>query len=331
MKILMLCDFYHESLDTRRSCRAKFYVKHGHAVTVVTSTHESVFDYMADRQDNDRPLRGRTARRRENCPASVPLQHPEPPEGVRADRRSARVGSTRSHLRPRHHVELSGLRSLLQRHPGADDHGLPCGLQQFGQERGVAQSLARRVPQVVSRPGPAVLEQDLSRSCPASATFLHEIYKVPLGEMELLPLGCRYRVGRGRPRERSPARVAGALGISGDDIVIFTGGKLAPAEENRTAAARQSRSRSEFPLHVVVVGDAGAENAHYGEQLIRLAAANPRVSMVGWLNRDDVNRHLAMADLAVFPASQSILWQQAIAMGLPAHCRRHRATRTSPT
>ena len=39
--------------------------------------------------------------------------------------------------------------------------------------------------------------------------------------------------------------------------------------------------------------------------------------MVGWLNQDDLNRHLAMADLAVFPASQSILWQQAIAMGLP--------------
>lgn len=39
--------------------------------------------------------------------------------------------------------------------------------------------------------------------------------------------------------------------------------------------------------------------------------------MVGWLNQEGLNRHFAAADLAVFPASQSILWQQAIAMGLP--------------
>jgi glycosyltransferase involved in cell wall biosynthesis len=39
--------------------------------------------------------------------------------------------------------------------------------------------------------------------------------------------------------------------------------------------------------------------------------------MTGWLDREGLNRHLAAADLAVFPASQSIMWQQAIAMGLP--------------
>ena len=39
MKILMLCDFYHESLEYQEQLCAKFYVKHGHAVTVVTSTH----------------------------------------------------------------------------------------------------------------------------------------------------------------------------------------------------------------------------------------------------------------------------------------------------
>src|SRR6187401_710266 len=57
MKILMLCDFYVETLEYQEQLSAKFYVKHGHAVTVVTSTHESVFDYMADRHDNRRPAR----------------------------------------------------------------------------------------------------------------------------------------------------------------------------------------------------------------------------------------------------------------------------------
>ena len=57
MKILMLCDFYHESLEYQEQLCAKFYVRQGHTVTVVTSTHESVFDYMADRHDNRRPAK----------------------------------------------------------------------------------------------------------------------------------------------------------------------------------------------------------------------------------------------------------------------------------
>ena len=61
----------------------------------------------------------------------------------------------------------------------------------------------------------------------------------------------------------------------------------------------------------------GVEDATYGEMLARLAARDPRVHTGGWLDQADLNRHLAMADLAVFPASQSVLWQQSIAMGLP--------------
>ena len=37
----------------------------------------------------------------------------------------------------------------------------------------------------------------------------------------------------------------------------------------------------------------------------------------GWLGKLDVYRYMRMSDLAVFPASQSIMWQQAIASGLP--------------
>jgi glycosyltransferase involved in cell wall biosynthesis len=44
------------------------------------------------------------------------------------------------------------------------------------------------------------------------------------------------------------------------------------------------------------------------------------VHFTGWLGREPIYRHLDMADLAVFPASQSILWQQAIACGVPLIC-----------
>ncbi len=57
MKILMLCDFYDESLEYQENLLVKYYRKHGHQVTVVTSTFDSVFDYYQDRHDPGKPAR----------------------------------------------------------------------------------------------------------------------------------------------------------------------------------------------------------------------------------------------------------------------------------
>lgn len=151
---------------------------------------------------------------------------------------------------------------------------------------------------------------------PASATFLQEIYKIPVSDMEILPLGADTDLVSAVRSSGARRALRVSLGIADDHIVIFTGGKLAPAKKTELlleAAVRLQR----FPLHIVVLGEASEEHAGYQEELQRLSANNPRVHMVGWLGREDIYRHLDMADLAVFPASQSILWQQAIAMGLP--------------
>jgi glycosyltransferase involved in cell wall biosynthesis len=151
---------------------------------------------------------------------------------------------------------------------------------------------------------------------PASATFLHEIYKVPYEAMELLPLGADTELansvrgtGAGRTLRRS-------LGIPDDHRVIFTGGKLTPAKKTELLFEAVARLASPS-LHIVVVGQADKEHSAYEERLRHLATTVPNVHMVGWLNPEGIYRHMDMADLAVFPASQSILWQQTIAMGLP--------------
>ena len=40
-------------------------------------------------------------------------------------------------------------------------------------------------------------------------------------------------------------------------------------------------------------------------------------TFAGWVDAVDVYRMMDACDFAVFPASQSVLWQQALAMGLP--------------
>lgn len=316
MKILMLCDFYHESLEYQEQLCARFYVKHGHAVTVVTSTNESVFDYMADRHDNQRPARtyehGGVKIMRlpyrynilHRLKAFTPLDRlleAEAPDLIFVHDIMLNFPDCVRYLK-RH----SQARMIMDYHADYSNSGKNVV------SRAILHGVARkwfldRARPYLSRIFPVV---------PASVTFLQEIYKVPSSEMELLPLGADLEAAAAARASGARQALRAALGIGADDVVIFTGGKLTPAKKTELLIAAADQL-NQITLHVVVVGQAGEEHAAYGKELSRLAAGHARVHMVGWLNQEDLNRHLAIADLAVFPASQSVLWQQAIAMGLP--------------
>ena len=52
---------------------------------------------------------------------------------------------------------------------------------------------------------------------------------------------------------------------------------------------------------------------------------------VGWQDKDGMYRNMAAADVAVFPAAQSVIWQQCIGMGLPLIlCERSEITGMHP-
>jgi glycosyltransferase involved in cell wall biosynthesis len=316
MKILMLCDFYHEQFEYQEQLCAKFYVRRGHAVTVVASTEESLFDYVGDRHDNRRPAktyvydgikvmrlpyRYNILHRLRAFPRLDDLLEAEAPDLIFV-----------------HDIMLNlpDCVRYVRRHPRArmimDYHADYSNSGNSALSRRLLHGVCRkwfldRARPHLSRIFPVV---------PASATFLHEIYKVPLEEMELLPLGADLEAAAAARLSGAREKIRAGLGVSAGDILIVTGGKLAPAKKTELLL-EALRQLPQFPLHLVIVGEAGSDHAAYGAELARQAAANPRIHMTGWLDREGLNRHLAAADLAVFPASQSILWQQAIAMGLP--------------
>jgi 1,2-diacylglycerol 3-alpha-glucosyltransferase len=316
MKILMLCDFYHESLEYQEQLSAKFYVKHGHDVTVVTSTQESVFEYIADRHDNRRP-----ARTYEHGGVTI-VRLPYRYNILHRLKAFAPLDSLLEREAPDlifvHDVMLNfpDCVRYLERHPRArmimDYHADYSNSGNSLLSRRILHGICRKW--FLDRARPHLSK--IFPVVPASATFLHELYKVPFDEMELLPLGADLEAAAAARESDARQTLRTSLGIGAGEVVIFTGGKLTPAKKTEMVFDAVSRL-PEVALRVVVVGTAADEYAEYGAMLSRLAAADARVHMVGWLNHADLNRHLAMADLAVFPASQSILWQQAIAMGLP--------------
>ncbi|CAI8742234.1 hypothetical protein EMIT036CA2_10676 [Chryseobacterium sp. IT-36CA2] len=150
---------------------------------------------------------------------------------------------------------------------------------------------------------------------PGSSKFLLEVYKVPVNETKLLPLGCdcsfseiiKEKVDRNTFREK--------LGIAKDDIVLITGGKL--DQKKRTEVIIEAvRLLNKAHLHLIVFGAPAAGADQYFNQL-KDRAAGHNIQFTGWLDSEAFYEYMAISDIAVFPASQSVLWQQAIGMHLP--------------
>lgn len=316
MKILMLCDFFDEKLEYQENLLVKYYRKHGHDVTVVTSTFDSVFDYYADRHDNTLPSRTY----RHDGATVIKLRYRyNILNRLRAFQRIDRILDDEApDLIFVHDIMLNLPECIryVRAHPRSrmilDYHADYSNSGKNALSLKVLHGVIRKWFLDQARP-------HLSRIfpiVPAGATFLHEIYKVPLDEMELLPLGADTDLAMSIRQGDGRADLRRHYGIPDDHAVIFTGGKLSPAKRTELLL-KAALSLPHLPIHVIVVGEAGEDDAAYQRMLQGLATADPRVRMVGWLGREDIYRHLHMADLAVFPASQSILWQQAIAMGLP--------------
>lgn len=319
MKIFMLCDFYDESLEYQENLLVKYYRKHGHEVTVVASTFDSVFDYYNDRHDPAWPARSYL----DQGARIIKLRYRY--NLLNRLRAYTRIDRLLEEAQPDliyvHDIMLNlpecvayvkanpRCRMILDYHADYSNSGR--NWLSLKVLHGVIRKwfLDRARPHL-SRIFPIV---------PAGAVFLNEIYGVPLSDMEVLPLGADVDLVREMRRARAGEALRARLGIGADRIVIFTGGKLAPPKRTELLIEAVKRL-PDRGLELVIAGEAAANDAEYGAQLRQAAEGCTNVRFVGWLGKEDIYRHLDMADLAVFPASQSILWQQAIAAGLPLIC-----------
>jgi glycosyltransferase involved in cell wall biosynthesis len=316
MKIVMLCDFYGESLAYQENLLTRYYIKHGHQVTVIASTFESVFDFVNDRYDPSRPesvfvsggakiirLPYRTnlfnrARTYRNLTAILDA---EAPQLVFVHDIMLNLPDAIAYVR-RH----QSARMILDYH--ADYSNSAKNWLSLTVLHGIIRKRVLRMAQpYLSRIFPVT---------PASARFLSEVYGIRDDDMEILPLGTDMDLAR-RLRERHAGKaVRSRLGIPQDDLVIVTGGKLTPGKRTELlieALAGVSRLNA----WLVIVGDAGSSDHDYLSMLKAKAANAPHVIFTGWLEDHALLAHIEMADVAAFPASQSILWQHAVGMGKP--------------
>lgn len=313
----MLCELYIENLEYQENLLVKYYRKYGHEVTVITSTYDNVFDYYNDKHDNSTP-----AKSYEDYGAKI-IKLPFKFNILGKIKRYTDISKIVEDFQPDllyvHDImpNMFEMLAYKKRNPHVkmimDYHCDYSNSANNWLSLNVLHKIIRKyrymdpIKKHISRFYPIV---------PGSTKFLNEVYGIPLDEMEVLPLGADVDLVAEIKQNNKRKELRENLNIPQDHKVIFSGGKFTPAK--KTDLLLEAFLEINRPdLHLIIVGDADEKNLLYKNKLVDLSSNNPNIHWVGWQNNRGVYEHLVASDLAVFPASQSIVWQQALAAHLP--------------
>jgi 1,2-diacylglycerol 3-alpha-glucosyltransferase len=315
MKIVMLCDLYDPEAQYHENLMGLFYTRFGHTVTVIASRFGDSAAYTSTRYSALIPagvyMDGDVKVVR--CDYALNILHRlRKLRGVREILESERPDMVFAHDI---HLNLSEASAYKRQHPACRlimDYHADYG--NSGRSWLSLQVLHRRI----RRPFFARYRHDIDAIfpvAPSRARFLHEVYGVPHEDMVLLPQA-------GDPMRAAQVRALGLdtevrakLQIPDGARVVFTGGRLDRAKRIDIMLDAFDELR-DTNCHLLVVGDT-PDDTGYGRALRARAAGNGHVHWVGWVPGSRVYEYLGAADVAVFLGGHSVLWEQAVTMGLP--------------
>lgn len=159
------------------------------------------------------------------------------------------------------------------------------------------------------------LYQRIYYVAPSSRDMAEEYYAAPEEKLSFLPLGCDTAAIEAIDRVAARKAVREELGFEPDDILLIHGGKL--NDEKRTAELIQAmKTLHQKNSHVKLIVFGAAVPSYQRTIAEALPGTEGFVCLLGHQQRSAYYRLLMASDIAVFPGSQSALWQQAASCGL---------------
>jgi glycosyltransferase involved in cell wall biosynthesis len=152
---------------------------------------------------------------------------------------------------------------------------------------------------------------------PWRCQYLHQVYGVPEKKIRLLVMGGKDDAIHLDQKDAIRSRIRAAYGISPEDFLVITGGKLDAGKQVQLLLEAVAQADRE-DLKLLVFGRPDGEMKETMERL----GKDPHIFMAGWLEADQVYDYFLAADLAFFPGSHSVLWEQSQACGLPGVFKR---------
>lgn len=149
---------------------------------------------------------------------------------------------------------------------------------------------------------------------PWRVQFLKEVYGVEEKKCDLLVMGGDESYIHWNDRFNIRKEKRKQLGINEKDFVIITGGKIDKAKNVHLLVEAIQKLQS-CCVKLLLFGVQTDDMKDYFHSM------KDTFIDLGWLDSNDVYDWFLAADLAVFPGTHSVLWEQAAACGIPLICK----------
>jgi 1,2-diacylglycerol 3-alpha-glucosyltransferase len=314
MKILMICDYFHEMEQYQENSLAKYYLKLGHSVTIIASTSTSLFHSKND------AIKFSSSASEYSYSGIKIYRLPYVFNIFNKVYKYKKIQKYIKHISPDfifiHTISLKIIDVIVYKktHPNTriviDSHA---DYSNSGNSILSKLILHKTLYKITIRFSLKYMDKVFFVT-PQTGEFLTKMYHIPSKHMQLLPLGVDNDLANDIRSSDARNRIRSELSIPVNSFIVFTGGKI--TKEKKTWMLIQAIKKNGNPdIHLVIVGR--AQNENYEREIRNLTVSHKNLHYIGWVDGKDVYSYLAASDIAVFPASQSVLWQQSIGMGLP--------------
>lgn len=146
---------------------------------------------------------------------------------------------------------------------------------------------------------------------PWRVDYLQKVYGVKTEKTDLLVMGGdeKYIDWENRNKIRNDIRVR--YDIPEDAFLVVSGGKI-DKTKNIHLLVEAVKKLKEKNVFLLVFGSMTDEMKDYCTPLFK-----DNIKYIGWVNSKEVYPYFLSADLAVFPGTHSVLWEQAMSCGIP--------------
>lgn len=314
-KIVMLQDFFGLNYTYQENLLTKYYIELGHSVVMISSTYESVFDYIHDNYNKDKKgsVSEHLGAKIIRLPYSVNILHKlKKHPGVYEILEQEKPDLIYAHDI---HLNLKEAVKYVKKNPNCKiimDYHSDFSNSAHGW---ISLNILHKVIRKYILYKYIKYIKAIYPIVPASADFLNQVYDVPYKDMKLLPLGCDYLKSIDIMERTDTSTIKSRFGIKENDFVLITGGKFDPLKKTDVLinAVEQINDQN---IHLIVFGKASDQNLEY-ENMLKDIAKKSNVHFTGWLDGDSILELMTICDVAIYPASQSVIWQQSIGMHLP--------------
>ena len=146
---------------------------------------------------------------------------------------------------------------------------------------------------------------------PWRVDYLQKVYGVNPIKTDLLVMGGDEKLVDWRNRGNIRAEIRSKYNIPEDAFLLITGGKIDRTKNIHLLIDAVTRLKDKN-IFLLVFGNMTDEIKDYCTPLIK-----DNIKYIGWIDSKDVYPYFLSSDLAVFPGTHSVLWEQAMSCGIP--------------